>query len=159
MTRYLKLLAFNEFFATLKTIKISYYIRYYIFCVIETQLPNPDLCQAVHTYRTTGKCNPITSNPPSESNQNSSHTCTSAPPPLLSANQRSLLLLRQPASQPASQPARGVVKQLHPLCHHNLTDPSDAQTPQMQDNKALARRYILIPLTQSSPTADSATML
>ena len=156
MTRYLKLLAFNEFFATLKTIKISYYIRYYIFCVIETQLPNPDLCQAVHTYRTTGKCNPITSNPPSESNQNSSHTCTSAPP-----------LCCQPtkdhssssASQPASQPARGVVKQLHPLCHHNLTDPSDAQTPQMQDNKALARRYILIPLTQSSPTADSATML
>jgi hypothetical protein len=149
MTRYLKLLAFNEFFATLKTIKISYYIRYYIFCVIETQLPNPDLRQAVHTYRTTGKCNPITSNPPSESNLNSSHTCTSAPP-LLSANQRSLIL---------RQPARGVVKQLHPLCHHNLTDPSDAQTPQMQDNKALARRHILIPLAQSSPTADSATML
>ena len=155
MTRYLKLLAFNEFFATLKTIKISYYIRYYIFCVIETQLPNPDLRQAVHTYRTTGKCNPITSNPPSESNLNSSHTCTSAPP-----------LCCQPtkdhsssASQPASQPARGVVKQLHPLCHHNLTDPSDAQTPQMQDNKALARRHILIPLAQSSPTADSATML
>ena len=107
MTRYLKLLAFNEFFATLKTIKISYYIRYYIFCVIETQLPNPDLCQAVHTYRTTGKCNPITSNPPSESNQNSSHTCTSAPPLCCQPTKdHSSSSASQPASQPASQRCR-----------------------------------------------------